>query len=389
MKELSERYLNIPAAIARKYAARASNHGIDEEELVSAGYLALVEAARAFDLEKSAQGESGFGPFLVQRVEWRVRHAIWPSNTAERGRAEFRSRSSSLDAGPVDDAALHAVVGRDDEFLASVEKADESAEMLSRLSRFERAAVTLAARDLTERQIGELLGVSKSTINLTLARVRRKATLSARARDAQQESGYHPVPPRMPRQEWEAQRPARDRALRKAKAQEPIARRALGVVALMGWYLACHETRRLWGDWPTATAAFVALGIATKEKGKRHHVSAALGWPGLVAGDAEVLVALMDGPIDSHTLAARMKRSVKCVTCCVCRLAKVGLAKSNNYRGPGIRAVYSITEEAISRRGPTTSLVPIRGKQATKLAAEGYEVLPPHLIGASRAEVIE
>ena len=74
---LAPELTGIPRAIACKYAGRARDQRITLEDLESLANVTFAEALAAWDEGLSPQGPGALGPYLVQRVEWKVRNYLW------------------------------------------------------------------------------------------------------------------------------------------------------------------------------------------------------------------------------------------------------------------------------------------------------------------------
>lgn len=381
--KLTERHLNIPRAMACKYAAGARSAGIDLDELESVGNLALVEAAHRFDPTLSPNGMEGLGGFLAQAVEWKVRNTIWP----EESRREAKSRRmASLDAKADDDgASLLDILSEDAPPETALEMADEVQSWLRRLRPRERALVRLVRGEgLTLAQAGARLGVSKQAACVALAKAERRLRKSR--------GGVNGSRPGMGARgavalaEWREAHPDLAAAqYRRGRERGAIgrhlaadARRALGRIAPTRTYLLDREARTAWGDWRSLVAALAAVGVRMPPR-SRSWPAAVLGWADLSSAQANVLSHLIERGSGTWRSLLGLPGVPATVRDVCTELVGMGLLSSPGARGGGVLAIYAATDLARSSRGPTTHLVPVRGRSLAKM--EGVKVLPPHLVG--------
>lgn len=408
---LTPRVLKIPAAVARKYAVRAREQGLDSDDLESAANLAFATALTSFDAAEHPAGEGGLPSWLLNAVEWKVRNLIWPPRKDVRERLR-RDRTVSLDAPSQassdsgnDHLDLLGVLvcpdGGSPESL--VDAHDEAASVLARLGPIQAAVVRLVCQDgLSHREAGERLLVSGSRIEQILSGARRKAVRSAQVRDAHRAAGYRPSGAAVladPARRAGALHQKRRANYYRAREQMVRARRALGVLRLDGWYLIDRAARTAWGDWPRMAEALAAVGVtmeSTRARGPDAHLAASLGWPSLMPCEAVMLdVLVREGrPLTNAQLAGLrpgLPPHPLGVSDVASRLVRMGLASSTgrSRKGGSRRSLYGATPLALAERGPTTDLEPLRGYGLRELldgaasssaAAACWRVLPPHLV---------
>lgn len=157
---LTDRRLEIPRAVATRYARAGTQRW---EELVSDGYLALVEAAGRFDPERVTPGkvEGAEGMFLL----WAVRKGLLKSLAAARRRARpelLEGEGRAAGPGPAEQAAAR----------------DEARLALSLMPAEDREAVWLhCGLGLTLEEVGRRFGYTRERarqkINRGLAAARK------------------------------------------------------------------------------------------------------------------------------------------------------------------------------------------------------------------------
>ena len=91
---LTEEQLAIPHRISCKYLACAMRQRLTYDDLLSEAGYAMALALAAWREERAYLGTQNLGPYLVQRVEWRVRDLIWPKKVV---RERWRQKHVSLD----------------------------------------------------------------------------------------------------------------------------------------------------------------------------------------------------------------------------------------------------------------------------------------------------
>lgn len=150
-------------ALARRLAARTGGH-VEAEELYGAGTVGLINAAARFDEGRGVPFEA-FVQARVQGAMLDLMRAGDPLSRAERSRA--RGTAPRLSVVPFEDAA-EEVPSPSDTPLELAERAQLLAKLrqaIERLHPREQLVLSLYyERDLTYREIGQVLGVSESRV---------------------------------------------------------------------------------------------------------------------------------------------------------------------------------------------------------------------------------
>ncbi len=343
--EVTPRMLEIPRAIAHKYAARAMaaglRTGVDVEELESAANLAFAQALTKFDPAKGTRLDL----FALQVVEWTVGRMAFPRQSRYTRRQRVLLDHDQL------------VVEGD---LSALETAEEVQAAMALLTPLERGIVEDTADGVEQVQIGVKYGYTRQWVNYRLARIRKKCA-SLRDPDA-------PRPVRSAHS-LGAQRAADDR--RKD-------RRARGGVLNDGWYVVDDTSRQCWGDYPSPRQAAASIGIDIGNA--RHPFAAPLaGYPEASVSQLRIVRLLLErGALSDREMGEILGvrfDSARRYTLGVCRL---GLARQADPKA----FVFVATEEAASRKPSKYRLVV--GTGVVPLQRDGYAVLPPTTEGVRR-----
>lgn len=205
--ELIHSYLPLAESIARRF----TSHRHEAEDLRQVAYLGLVKAARRFDPDREVPFANFAAPTIAGEVKRYLRDGSWlvkPSrHVHEVGLAVVRSRPAleqslgrtptraeladflETDVATIADAArsLGGMFGANAADLDSypLDSADGEADQVVLAADLRRAMRTLSARerqivylrfyeDRTEREIGEVLGVSQMQVSRLLSRIKNK-----------------------------------------------------------------------------------------------------------------------------------------------------------------------------------------------------------------------
>ena len=140
--------------MVRRMARRYARTPLGYEDVLSAGCVALVEAARRYDAERGVP----FAAYACRRVSWAMLDAC------------TRYGSVRDAETPVPDRELDCRCITDDSC------ARELLEEVAALPPADRHVVLLHAAGYSGREIAEALGVHESRVSQRLARARRKLT---------------------------------------------------------------------------------------------------------------------------------------------------------------------------------------------------------------------
>ena len=166
--------------IAKKY----SGQGVDFEDLVSEGNMALVEASRKYDASHGNRFVSYASPFVERAmkkiVEEQAELVPAPKNGA--GAEKMRSKSLSVDAplGGKENVSLLSVLKNTDSpspehNVNGVENADEVIHLLKMLNEREREVVArsfgIGVPNMTMAEIGDRMGLKRERVR----QIRKKA----------------------------------------------------------------------------------------------------------------------------------------------------------------------------------------------------------------------
>lgn len=169
MRVLTDVMLNIPYAVAAKYAR--GNEDL-REELVGIGNLALVKALQKFDPTKNHDGEDGIRPFLYQRVDLYVKREITHPrlNFQKWKKLRFFSDLENEETG-------FKLEGVYTQGFSDLENREFIEVALSRLDPIQQAIFRLYhGEGLTQDQIGQRLGISHTAVYSVLKRASRKVS---------------------------------------------------------------------------------------------------------------------------------------------------------------------------------------------------------------------
>ena len=73
-QEITEHHLRMPFIIYRKHIKY--HRGIDQDDIIAEGYLALVKASKDYDSSKvSTKNSEMFSAFAYQRIRWKMLEA--------------------------------------------------------------------------------------------------------------------------------------------------------------------------------------------------------------------------------------------------------------------------------------------------------------------------
>ena len=157
MGDLVERHLPLVRALARRHARR----GVAFDDLVQAGSLGLVGAARRYDARRGA-----FTPYAAATAEGEIRRYLRDRASVVRIPRAERAAAAPVPLAAVDDRESPAAR---DEIEACEQRAFVD-ELLGVLSARERAAIALRFRsDLPQREIARRLQLSQSQTSRLLA----------------------------------------------------------------------------------------------------------------------------------------------------------------------------------------------------------------------------
>lgn len=262
MVELTEKHLNIPYAVASIYKQKDTE---EFEELVSVGFLALVEAAHKYD-PKAVEGPSHFGAFAYQRVQWKVIRESGVQKYSSSGRWKRLARLEyvvSSNGMKVVDLLEDTKVESPD---ASLETGDFIERALRRLCPIDRATFVLhATQETTVKEIAKHLKVSESAIYERLERSRRKLRLYIKTLGRFWRCGNAEgrIPPHTERQ----RKFSADHCIQREKE-----RRLMGYIPtrFTVWYFAEDDAKLLHGPEKGLTELYAMKGIPIKvQRGRR------------------------------------------------------------------------------------------------------------------------
>lgn len=179
-QKLAEDNMKVATAIARRIG-RSSNlpPSIRLDDLVSFGYLGLVEAAKRFNSKKGVS----FGAFAARRVEGAIYDGIRDADPVSR---HFRKRAASRGEEPIRFVRLtflswktngkgNDLYATDEPQLDTAARKESIKEILALVSREHRAAfVDYFFKHRNMRDIGAKLGVSESRISQRLRQAIRE-----------------------------------------------------------------------------------------------------------------------------------------------------------------------------------------------------------------------
>ncbi len=176
---LDDVVLLIPQKMASKYARAGRSQGLDYDELLSEAGLAFTEALAAWDEDRAPGGKEALGPYLVQRVEWKLRNVIWPSDR-QGGRSVYRQRRGlSLDAADMPESiSLLASHGRCCPGLAALEAQGEEESALEAilevLPPVIRPVIRLLASGLAQHEVAQSLGLTTRRVRDVVSEARQR-----------------------------------------------------------------------------------------------------------------------------------------------------------------------------------------------------------------------
>jgi RNA polymerase sigma factor (sigma-70 family) len=191
---ITPKQLNISYAVAAKYLRAARKAGVEFDELVSIGNLALVYHAGRYDPRRSpghsTNPERAMGGFLHKRVEWAIREAIWPPTDSREHRRRSRESISLDQTHRGQDDGLHALLGRSLDPGASIEAQEEIEYYMGLCTEAEQAVIILCVfMGLDAKEAGQRTGTCRQNINERL-RMARKKMRTAQTQSRNQTAPY-------------------------------------------------------------------------------------------------------------------------------------------------------------------------------------------------------
>lgn len=361
-KRVEESMHLVDACVRIKYRR---NTTLDYDVLYSQACMGLVHAARKWVAAKIGNGEAGWKPYAVQRINWYMLK-LWRSNSTDR----FHIKSCGQPLPDHADQILQARPENEANFVVS----EQLAATYKCLSFDQHASLMMVVgKGLTLKEAGSYLGLCRERVRQLIEEAKTKArkALEPRRQRGQRNDHFKKM--------WMIDRQTIDRWRTKGVQNSSRNRHRRAVLSAVfnrilpyEWYAIDHDRRTITGPYKTRAEAErrppkVAFGGGAE-----------FGWATLPYLNAKILDRIAHQPLCTYKIARELGLSVGVARSLVNRLknsglvAREGVCQCRRVGKPGV--VWKPSDKALEIRGPR--IVGVEGRYCQPFKDQGYTALP-------------